>query len=815
MQNPTSSARNLGRIASGGMMGPDPYFDEKLKEGLSEIRNSINRQFSGIGLYGSSAHKNELNNGLGDALARIKYDRRDRDLQHMMQANAMIDQYNQNQAGVANNYFQGYNNAVFEKALREELDEVENRINRYFSAIGRYGTPDHRDALRKASSSIYARAIANQYDANFEKVLEKSMDSVRNTIKGSFSENGRYGSGAHRETLERELEDLAANHRLNHYYRNRHNMLQANAAYTNSLQKAMNRVRDEVNSVYYAAGRGGSGAHADAMENGLTNAMVNHYNQYVQDILQANALLGELNKYQLATENNLLQQQSNAYANVLQNAVNLETDNQRRVDTQRAQWVKEDNRAWKELQDKADMLHKAAAVDNALQGQNKALANTIRKEIQKVWDTETATNIEKKAKASVSPLPLIENNLPLNSSQTEGEHSGNEFLPAHTIPQQKEKENTTSSTPKTTPNTSSEAQVNFPSKIETTSKTAGDAEKPSKLADNNKTVALSHTPLNSEEKTKTLTPQMANTLVMPNALFAVGFSDINNHNILLDNMRITMFEPKENEKNGLFFSTYGNILTFSRSVNSPQENVRTNIHYAALQVGFKLITLEDQNTITDFGFLGSYGKLAFIPKDIEGSQKSTFDKWSLTAYGNLQHDSGIYANAFLSYGIFKENISTTLVRNTKNNTKTVNASATVGQKLPLNIEGFILEPQAQLSYQYLMLGILPDTDNFKTNMRNLHQGMLRIGGRLTQNKGHAVSFYSKLYITETFGHKSAIEMGKSFQLLSMGTAVEGGFGAHAHLSHNIALHGDVSYQHKLRKAGLSGMNVSAGMRYCF
>lgn len=40
---------------------------------------------------------------------------------------------------------------------------------------------------------------------------------------------------------------------------------------------------------------------------------------------------------------------------------------------------------------------------------------------------------------------------------------------------------------------------------------------------------------------------------MPNALFAVGVSDINNHNILLDNMRITMFEPKENEKNGVFF----------------------------------------------------------------------------------------------------------------------------------------------------------------------------------------------------------------------------------------------------------------------
>ncbi|WP_244428940.1 hypothetical protein [Bartonella vinsonii] len=46
-------------------------------------------------------------------------------------------------------------------------------------------------------------------------------------------------------------------------------------------------------------------------------------------------------------------------------------------------------------------------------------------------------------------------------------------------------------------------------------------------------------------------------------------------------------------------------------------------------------------------------------------------------------------------------------------------------------------------------------------------------------------------------------MDKSFQLAFMGTAIEDGFGVHAHLSQKIALHGDVSYQHKLREAGLS------------
>ncbi|WP_019224592.1 hypothetical protein, partial [Bartonella rattimassiliensis] len=111
MNTPTSSARNLGWISSGGLMGPNSQFDEELKEGLSEIRNSINRQFLGSGLYGSSAHNNELQRGLDDAFARIKYNRLDRDLQHMMQANSMIDQLNENRLGLVGNLFPAYNNA--------------------------------------------------------------------------------------------------------------------------------------------------------------------------------------------------------------------------------------------------------------------------------------------------------------------------------------------------------------------------------------------------------------------------------------------------------------------------------------------------------------------------------------------------------------------------------------------------------------------------------------------------------------------------------------------------------------------------------
>ncbi|EJF79528.1 hypothetical protein MCO_01094 [Bartonella sp. DB5-6] len=111
INNPTASANNLGRIASGGMMGRNSYFGQALQDGLDDVENRINRYFSGIGRYGTPDHKDELRKGSGSVYARAMADQYNQDLQHMMQANAMIDQTNQNQLGAANNFLHGYSNA--------------------------------------------------------------------------------------------------------------------------------------------------------------------------------------------------------------------------------------------------------------------------------------------------------------------------------------------------------------------------------------------------------------------------------------------------------------------------------------------------------------------------------------------------------------------------------------------------------------------------------------------------------------------------------------------------------------------------------
>ncbi|UJM33498.1 autotransporter outer membrane beta-barrel domain-containing protein [Bartonella henselae] len=332
--------------------------------------------------------------------------------------------------------------------------------------------------------------------------------------------------------------------------------------------------------------------------------------------------------------------------------------------------------------------------------------------------------------------------------------------------------------------------------------------------------------LDDEGEIRALVPQVASYLVMPNALFSTGLAELNNQNILLENMRTTLFEAKDkkedNKKSGIFLSSYGHKITLSSNRSPLHYGYGADVHYTAIQAGMTLAALEGQNSTTHFGLLGTYGKLSFTPKGMEGADKSTLDKWSLAAYGNIQHNDGIYVNALFSYGAFKGNITTALIGNTAklDGSHTVSASATIGHKLETDAKGLVFEPQAQLLYQRLMLGTLSDVDGFNVNMGKPHQWLLRIGGRLTQTipsdeKGYATSFYGKLNLMKAFSNKSTIQIGDTFYLDAMGDSVEGGLGVNAQLSQNFALHADINYQYKLQKAGVSGINFSAGMRYQF
>ncbi|WP_330167510.1 autotransporter outer membrane beta-barrel domain-containing protein [Bartonella grahamii] len=316
-------------------------------------------------------------------------------------------------------------------------------------------------------------------------------------------------------------------------------------------------------------------------------------------------------------------------------------------------------------------------------------------------------------------------------------------------------------------------------------------------------------------------PQTASYLVMPNALFYTGLTDIAKQNALLATMRTSVLGKEEEKQTGFFLYTYGNTGTLSSERGPLKYGYGADIRYAALQAGVTLAAIEGQNTTTHFGLVGTYGQLSFTPKNIADAGKSTLDKWSLTAYGSIQHSSGFYIDTLLSYGILKGHITNAIRGKTAklNDAKMLSVSTTVGKEFATGTKGLTFEPQAQIAYQHLMFNTIEDADNFTVDMKNPSQWLIRVGGRLTKTisteNSRSMSFYGKVNLIKTFGDDGTIHIGRDFDLDPMGPAIEGGVGINAQLSHNFSLHGDVSYQQKLQKTGISGASFSGGIRYQF
>ncbi|WP_273788239.1 autotransporter family protein [Bartonella grahamii] len=321
---------------------------------------------------------------------------------------------------------------------------------------------------------------------------------------------------------------------------------------------------------------------------------------------------------------------------------------------------------------------------------------------------------------------------------------------------------------------------------------------------------------------RSVVPQVPTYLLLPNSLFHVGLIDISNQNKQLETARTNlggMLEIRENPAS--FLRGYGGSYRYVSDLSALEYGYGGDLGYYALETGVLLQTVENVDSTISFGVMGSYGKLSLQPQDVAQSQKSTFDKWTATVYGSMQHDAGFYVDGLLSYGLFKGDVLTTARGKTatlKGNPLSVSLMG--GQKIATGYEGVVFDPQVQVVYQHLQFNAARDIDNFNIEMGKLDQLMVRMGGRLMKTltaseKDRDVSFYGKIHFAHDFGKERAVRFKDSFQLGAFGSSLEAGLGLNARLSQKVVLHGDLVYQHKLSKGGFSGVSFSGGLRYRF
>ncbi|WP_375666428.1 autotransporter outer membrane beta-barrel domain-containing protein [Bartonella sp. TT121SHDZB] len=321
---------------------------------------------------------------------------------------------------------------------------------------------------------------------------------------------------------------------------------------------------------------------------------------------------------------------------------------------------------------------------------------------------------------------------------------------------------------------------------------------------------------------RSIVPQVPTYLLLPNSLFHAGLMDIRNQNKQLEIWRTHpsgMLEIRENPAS--FLRGYGGSYHYTSDLSALEYGYGGDLGYYAIEAGVLLQKIEDVDSTISFGVLGSYGKLSLQPQDVEQSQKSTFDKWTATVYGSMQHDTGFYVDGLLSYGLFKGDVLTTARGKTatlKGNPLSISLMS--GQTIATGYEGIVFDPQAQVVYQHLQFNETRDIDHFDIEMGKLDQWMVRIGGRLTKTlaafeKDRDASFYGKIHFAHDFGKERSVRFKDSFQLGTFGSSLEAGLGVNARLSQNLAIYGDLVYQHKLSKGGFSGISFSGGLRYRF
>ncbi|WP_208541802.1 autotransporter outer membrane beta-barrel domain-containing protein, partial [Bartonella capreoli] len=186
-------------------------------------------------------------------------------------------------------------------------------------------------------------------------------------------------------------------------------------------------------------------------------------------------------------------------------------------------------------------------------------------------------------------------------------------------------------------------------------------------------------------------------LLLPNSLFHAGLMDISNQNKWLETLRnVSRRSLKDDENFALFLRGYGSNHRYVSNLSVLEYGYGGDLDYNAIEARIILKTIEGAYSTRFFGVMGSYGKISLHPRDVKQSQKSTFHKWLVSAYGSLKYNTGFYVDGLLSYGLFEGDVLT-LARGKAATLKgnPLNMALSAGKAFVSRHEGLVFDPQIQ------------------------------------------------------------------------------------------------------------------------
>ena len=317
-----------------------------------------------------------------------------------------------------------------------------------------------------------------------------------------------------------------------------------------------------------------------------------------------------------------------------------------------------------------------------------------------------------------------------------------------------------------------------------------------------------------------LAPQVPAYISAPTALFGAGLLD-------LDQLHRRLGEIRDAQAVGLpktaevFARGYGNTMTYTSTRSFTGYGIDASESYAAFQVGGSGVVMDDDVGKLRLGLAGSYGNLQFDPNAPDGWSEGNVTVGKLSGIATWQAQAGWYLDGIVTGGWFDGTVGTSARGQAASlSGSMVGASLEGGWPIALGWQKLTVEPQVQVSWQHLMFDGTTDADSIAVQLGTLDQGVVRAGARLVRpfetDDGKRVTPYLKVNVLQGFADGGSIDVGGvAFDTGQYGTAIQMGGGATGRLIANLAVYGDVSYQHEVSDGGFRGWAFNGGVRYSF
>jgi outer membrane autotransporter protein len=241
-------------------------------------------------------------------------------------------------------------------------------------------------------------------------------------------------------------------------------------------------------------------------------------------------------------------------------------------------------------------------------------------------------------------------------------------------------------------------------------------------------------------------------------------------------------------------------------------------NYAAAQFGGDIVVTNNDEGTMRVGIVGTLGRLRYVPQAVDGPSQGRIGTSSLAITATYQRKSGWYFDGIFTGSLYEGHVSTT-ARGTVSPLNGTGYSASIEGGRPFgSMQGWTLEPQAQLIYQHMNFVDQIDADGIRVSPGQHDFGIARVGARLTRTMGEKNLFTPYLKVNwlqgiatggyETIGNQN-------FALGVYGSGFQAGAGGTFTLSQLLSVYADGAWQQEVTAGGFKGWVYSAGLRLAF